>query len=126
MYGHPAGDDCLRKVAAAISGVPQRPGDLVARYGGEEIVVLLPGTTKQGAEAVARRITAVVHDLGLAHKANPERVVTISCGVAVFSNAAEALLPLNLVEHADQALYEAKLTGRNRISFYAQRALTTH
>jgi diguanylate cyclase (GGDEF)-like protein/PAS domain S-box-containing protein len=126
LYGHTAGDDCLRKIAAAIAAVPQRPSDLVARSGGEEFAVLLPGVTKAGAELVARRIAGVVREQGLEHRANPEKIVTASCGVAVFQQAADALLPLNLVQHAEQALYEAKLTGRNRVSTHAERTTTAY
>ena len=113
-YGHPAGDECLRQVAAAISGVPQRPGDLVARFGGEEFVILLPDVDAAGAETVARRIIEVVAGLRLEHLNSPDRRVTISCGAAA-SEAGTAQAPAELVRRADQALYAAKRGGRNGV-----------
>jgi len=115
LYGHPAGDDCLRRVACAIRSVLLRPGDLVARYGGEEMIVLLPGTDEDGAGVVASVLAEAVRALALEHRGTPARIVTISCGVAVFDPLRGACQPLTLVERADRALYEAKLTGRNRV-----------
>ncbi len=115
LYGHPAGDDCLRRVACAIRSVLLRPGDLVARYGGEEMIVLLPGTDEDGAGVVASVLAEAVRALALEHRGTPVRIVTISCGVAVFDPLRGACQPLTLVERADRALYEAKLTGRNRV-----------
>jgi diguanylate cyclase (GGDEF)-like protein len=114
LYGHPAGDECLRQVAAAIRGMLMRPGDLVARYGGEELVVLLPGTDLAGAAVVAGVIADAVRALRLEHPATPAEIVTISCGVAVFDPRAEAGAP-TLIERADRSLYRAKLGGRNRV-----------
>jgi len=121
-YGHPAGDECLRRVAEAIAGVPQRPADLVARYGGEELVMLLPNTTAAGAATVARLAGEAVRQLGIAHIKNPGRIVTVSCGVASFAPGTDPQVPIMLVERADQALYRAKLAGRNRVTTYADAA----
>ncbi len=115
FYGHPAGDDCLRAVACAIRGMLQRPGDLVARYGGEELVVLLPGTDEMGAGVVAKVIADAVRQLNLPHRAAPAGIVTISCGVAVFDPLTDADKKQTLIQRADQALYHAKLTGRDRV-----------
>jgi diguanylate cyclase (GGDEF)-like protein/PAS domain S-box-containing protein len=115
LFGHPAGDECLRRVAGAIRGMLMRPGDLVARYGGEELVVLLPGTDLAGAAVVATVIADAVRDLRLDHPATPAEIVTISCGVAVFDPRLEPGEQLTLIERADRALYEAKQTGRNRV-----------
>jgi diguanylate cyclase (GGDEF)-like protein len=114
QLGHPAGDQCLRAVAAAIAGVPQRPADLVARYGGEEMVVMLPNTDLAGTEIVADLLVEAVRTLRLPHPGNPERIVTISCGAAAFEPAEDSNHPMRLVELADQALYSAKRAGRNR------------
>ncbi len=119
-YGHPAGDECLRRVAEAIASVPQRPADLVARYGGEELVMLLPNTTAAGAAIVARLAGEAVRQLGIAHLRNPGRIVTVSCGVASFAPGMDPQVPIMLVERADQALYRAKLAGRNRVTTYAE------
>jgi len=118
-YGHPAGDECLRRVAEAIASVPQRPADLVARYGGEELVILLPNTTAAGAAIVARLAGEAVRQLGIPHLRNPGRIVTVSCGVASFAPGMDPQVPVMLVERADQALYRAKLAGRNRVTTYA-------
>jgi diguanylate cyclase (GGDEF)-like protein len=118
-YGHPAGDICLRQVAHAISSVPQRPADMVARYGGEEIVAMLPNTDLAGTETVADMIVQAVRALQLAHDGNPEGIVTVSCGAAVFEPARDPSSVLNLIERADQAMYAAKRSGRNRTASQA-------
>ena len=110
-YGHPAGDDCLRRVAAAIADTVGRPGDVAARYGGEEFVVLLPNTDEAGAELIAQRVLRAVRDLKIRHEANVDGLVTISAGVA--SLVSTDGRPATLVENADQALYRAKDSGRN-------------
>ena len=115
LYGHPAGDDCLRRVGAAVVAARGRASDVATRYGGEEIAVLLAQTTAEGAMAAAERIRQCVEALGIAHAGNPAGHVTISVGVA-------ALVPLNqteaatrLVQAADRALYAAKAAGRNQV-----------
>jgi diguanylate cyclase (GGDEF)-like protein/PAS domain S-box-containing protein len=112
-FGHPAGDECLRKVAAAIAAASRRPGDLAARYGGEEFIVLLPSTDAAGAGAVAAIIQAAVAALRIPHPANPPLIATISCGTAVCEPAHDGHVLLALMRRADQALYEAKRAGRN-------------
>lgn len=114
-YGHQEGDRCLRGVAQALQGMVRRPYDLVARYGGEEFVMLLPDTDREGAMQVARAMEKAVADLQRPHRASSAAsVVTFSMGLAVQvprqgENEADLLLA------ADQALYRAKETGRNRI-----------
>lgn len=118
-YGHQAGDDCLRKVAAILKDTMRRPGDLVARYGGEEIAILLPKTDEAGAAAVAEAIRSRIELLSVPHDANPPYfVLTTSIGGATLKPNAETLRtgPKELVMLADQALYRAKLAGRNRIA----------
>jgi diguanylate cyclase (GGDEF)-like protein len=114
-YGHQAGDDCLRRVARALSSTCNRPTDLVARYGGEEFAVLLPGADSRDAQVVAEAVRAAVEGLGIPHtlsKAGP--YVTISVGVATdVPEAQETWHPF--IAEADQALYAAKATGRNRV-----------
>jgi diguanylate cyclase (GGDEF)-like protein len=120
-YGHPAGDECLRAVAAALDGVAVRPADLVARYGGEEFVLLLPDTPAVGADHVAVRALEAVAALHLAHAAAPERdEVAISIGVACLSgsiptstrDADGGVDRMGLLRAADDALYSAKRGGR--------------
>jgi diguanylate cyclase (GGDEF)-like protein len=114
-YGHPAGDDCLRRVAAAIAETARRPGDVVARYGGEEFAVLLPDTDEAGAEMIAERILQNVCGLNIRHEANIGSLVTISAGVASFVSADSNGSPETLVQNADRALYRAKDSGRNAV-----------
>lgn len=116
-YGHLAGDDCLKRVAAALRDAVQRPGDLVARYGGEEFVAILPGTDSAGARAVAESMRRGVADLGIDHAASPTHSkVTSSLGAATIVPD-ETSVPATLVAAADEALYESKKAGRNRVSF---------
>jgi diguanylate cyclase (GGDEF)-like protein len=114
QYGHPAGDNCLRLVSEAVASVPQRPADLVARYGGEELVVLLPNTDLAGTETVADMLVQAVRKLHIPHAGNPAKIVTISCGAAIFEPESDPHVPVMLIERADQALYTAKRGGRNR------------
>lgn len=114
-FGHPEGDVCLRRVSGALSGATRRKSDLLARWGGEEFVCLLPGTTLDG--ALRRAETYRTSVLGLSIPAalgDDPGVVSISQGVAVLEPGPGAD-PLRLVEAADQALYEAKAAGRNCI-----------
>jgi diguanylate cyclase (GGDEF)-like protein/PAS domain S-box-containing protein len=117
LYGHAAGDAALFAVAAAISEAAKRPGDMAARYGGEELALLLPGTGLEGAALVADRARAAVQALGIAHAGNPPlQVATISCGVASLGPAEFASTQdKSLLERADAALYRAKRLGRNAV-----------
>jgi diguanylate cyclase (GGDEF)-like protein len=113
-FGHPAGDQCLRNVAHALSDAMVRGGDFVARYGGEEFAAILPDTPLEGAKVVAERMRAAVEALAIPHPASENGHVTASFGVASGIAMPEAD-PLKLIELADKALYEAKAQGRNRI-----------
>lgn len=113
-YGHQAGDDCLRKVAKAISLNTERPSDIVARYGGEEFAVVLPETTIGGALMVAEKIRQAIRELNIPHESSPSGRVTMSIGIASaapgFDNP-----PDDLIHAADKALYRAKREGRDRV-----------
>jgi diguanylate cyclase (GGDEF)-like protein len=113
LYGHGAGDLCLKQIAATMRGTVRRPSDLVARYGGEEFVVLLPDTDALGAHAVASDLLRAVRSLEIAHAAWERGIVTISIGVAV-SPPQSLIDAAQLIERADQALYAAKQAGRDR------------
>ncbi len=117
-YGHPAGDDCLRAVGAAVQGVLGRPCDLVARYGGEEIAVLLPDTDLAGAVNVLGHIGLAVRSLAIPHDESPHGIVTMSAGVAVWSPGGRVATTAALIEAADAALYAAKALGRNTFTVH--------
>ncbi|MFZ6845269.1 sensor domain-containing diguanylate cyclase [Undibacterium sp. RuTC16W] len=116
IYGHTVGDDCLRKISRIVSASQNRSGDLAARYGGEELSVLLPGTDVGGAMIVAEKIRLAIYQLNIAHKGSPEGVVTVSAGVEAIIPVRSQDQPLDLVNAADKALYVAKNSGRNRVS----------
>jgi diguanylate cyclase (GGDEF)-like protein len=115
-HGHSAGDECLKKVAASLSSVVDRPGDLVARWGGEEFIAILPDTDLDGAKKIAEQMRARVEDMAIPHgHSDISPSVTVSIGVTgqqpqVTDSAAE------LIEKADHMLYQAKNTGRNRVA----------
>ena len=113
--GHQEGDECLRRVAGAISAQLRRGGDLVARYGGEEFAVVLPETALEGAAAFGEVLRLTVVDLRISHPASPVgQWVTVSLGAAA-SVPAPGSAAGELVAAADRALYEAKRMGRNRV-----------
>jgi len=116
VYGHPAGDECLRVISQAIQNLTRsRPGELAARYGGEELSILLPNTDVAGAVAVAEEIRKTIEQLNIKHSGNPQGVVTVSAGVEAYTPGRNADTAGQLVEAADKALYAAKLAGRNRV-----------
>ncbi|HEY5457000.1 MAG TPA: diguanylate cyclase [Acidothermaceae bacterium] len=114
-YGHPAGDDALRHVAHCLDNAV-RAGEQIYRYGGEEFLLLLPDCSPPDAPAAAARIQRAVTDTPLAHNARPTPppIVTLSGGVASWTPDSDLCVP-DLLEHADQALFHAKNTGRNRV-----------
>jgi len=113
-YGHQAGDDCLRRVAAALSSAGRRPADLAARYGGEEFAMVLPGTVLEGAVDVAQAVSRVIGGLAIPHaRSAVDQNVTLSQGVVSLIPEKESASE-DLIQHADQALYQAKQQGRNR------------
>ncbi|WP_420551054.1 diguanylate cyclase domain-containing protein [Litorivicinus lipolyticus] len=112
--GHPAGDECLRQVATIIKQAFIRAGDLVARYGGEEFVILLPASNAQNAEEPVVRLQQRLAELALAHPTSETApYITLSLGIAACIPIGDDD-PWELVEEADQALYQAKNQGRNR------------
>lgn len=114
IYGHIAGDDCLRDIASTVSQCTRRSTDLVARFGGEEFAVVLPETDEAGAAALAERIRVAVHSHGVRHAGNTHGVITISIGCASMVPT-RASSTLALIEAADKALYRGKSIGRNVI-----------
>ncbi len=123
LYGHQAGDACLRAIAGVISPLLSRPGDTAARYGGEELAVLLPGNTEGGALAMAHRIGGAVRALAIPHAGSPHGVVTVTLGTEAFVPMHGPMRVSELVEHADMALYAAKRAGRDCVFAYQDLAV---
>jgi diguanylate cyclase (GGDEF)-like protein/PAS domain S-box-containing protein len=113
-YGHPRGDLCLKQIAEAVREVISRPGDLVARLGGEEFVVILPETESDGAMQLSEEICEEMRRRRLSHNGSPIGMVTVSVGCATMVPAF-GQHAVNLIELADSALYEAKRRGRNQV-----------
>ncbi len=115
LNGHPAGDACLRSVAACLQSELTGQPAYVARLGGEEFVVLLPGQPADACAAVAERLRLAAEALGVRHPAlGTGRVITISAGVAA-ATPASGMDAAELCAAADAALYRAKQAGRNRV-----------
>lgn len=112
-YGHPSGDEVLKKVARVLTQIARRPSDLVARFGGEEFVILLPNTDLAGAISICGAIKTALEKKAIEHKQSPFARITISMGISHLSPM-ELTDEKNFLKAADQALYEAKGAGRNR------------
>lgn len=114
-YGHIAGDQCLKKIAAGLSSKIVRAGDIIARYGGEEFVVILPGSDKKAAVKLAEILRGEVESLNIEHifPEAKEGRITISLGVAATKELNGNIESLLL--KADSAMYEAKREGRNKV-----------
>ena len=114
-YGHVAGDQALRKVARCLESLT-RSGESAYRYGGEELLLLMPDCEVGDAATAARRICQAVNDLQIVHEFRPTspNVVTLSAGVSSWTPAGSCT-ETELVKLADEALYVAKSTGRNRV-----------
>jgi two-component system chemotaxis response regulator CheY len=114
-YGHPAGDEALRQVARCLNRVV-RAGESVYRYGGEEFLLVMPNCGTADAVAAAERVLHTVNLMAMPHEARPASppIITLSAGVACHVPDSEWTIH-DLIERADQALYAAKLSGRNRV-----------
>jgi diguanylate cyclase (GGDEF)-like protein/PAS domain S-box-containing protein len=120
LKGNQAGDDCLRIVASTISSCVHRATDTVARYGGEELAIILPCTDARGAQDMAESLRSAILDLRLPHNGNPDAGCHVSASIgaatAVIEDGAEVIdMPRHLILSADTALYKAKREGRNRV-----------
>lgn len=117
-FGHQRGDQCLCRIAGEVNRLGQERRAFVARYGGEELAMLLPNIGSAQAESVARELCRRIKALNMSNP-GPEQssVVTVSCGVATYyagTRGAETLQATELLGEADRALYQAKKNGRNR------------
>jgi diguanylate cyclase (GGDEF)-like protein len=114
-FGHQAGDECLKQVAAALKSCCRRPADMAARYGGEEFALILPGTDLRGAHCIAEAAREAVSQLKIAQSSSqPSAYLSISGGVSV-TNSKAGFTAKRLIAKADRALFQAKVEGRNRI-----------
>jgi len=118
-YGHLAGDDCLRSLTQVLLKEARRSGELVARFGGEEFVVLMPDSNVQAALETAQRIQRAVRTLALIHAETAPGIVSFSFGVASLKPS-PLHVPDELVRQADLALYRAKAMGRDRIELASE------
>ena len=121
-YGHGRGDICLFQIATALKKVLDPESDsFVARYGGEEFVIVLPEMGSIEVYDLAQNLCQTIMELGIMHEfSNEASIVTISVGVAsiINSNDATGVSYLDLLQRADEALYKAKTTGRNKVVIY--------
>lgn len=115
LFGHLAGDDCLKRLADCLKACASRPGDVAARYGGEELALILPNTSEDGAIVVARNILGAIAALKINHPRSAKGLVSVSIGVsATGGDSSRGLIPDWLIASADEALYDAKSSGRAR------------
>ena len=115
LHGHLAGDDCIRAVARQLAAVAERPTDLVARFGGEEFVLVMPHTTVSGAMEVVTKLRASLAKLAWSHGASDVSPhITLSFGVTELP-LGQAASAEQLLKRADDLLYQAKREGRNRV-----------
>ncbi len=115
-YGHLAGDECLRRLAALLKARVRRPRDVAARVGGEEFVLLLPETDNEGAVEVARDLLKKMAELEISHIGSPLGRVSVSIGVIVVRDRADTN-DRRVLERVDRVLYAAKNGGRNQFVF---------
>ncbi len=114
-YGHLDGDQCLKAIASALASSVERGRDMLARFGGEEFVCLLPDTDLEGAKHIAEKLRQAVEGLAIPHvESKTAATVTVSLGVATTAEC-DALEPPDLLKVADEQLYLAKQSGRNRV-----------
>jgi diguanylate cyclase (GGDEF)-like protein len=114
-HGHQAGDEVLRQVAQAVSAAVLRPDDLAARYGGEEFAIVLPLAEGEAARVVGERVRHNVRALAIDYPESPAGIVTVSVGVASARPDKRGPDPERILASADQALYQAKREGRDRV-----------
>jgi diguanylate cyclase (GGDEF)-like protein len=122
-YGHPGGDQCLRRVAGAVRSALRFPDDIAARYGGEEFAVILPKTDEAMALGIAERVRQSVLSIDVLHeRSEVAKIVTVSIGAATVRPDNTRMTAEQLIGAADQALYEAKQKGRNRVAQWHETA----
>lgn len=116
-YGHVEGDECLKKIAGIIRSTATRLTDISARYGGDELALLLPGTDENGGFLAASGIVEGLKECAIEHSGSSTGIVTISVGVATMIPSNENK-STEIIKNTDRALYQAKNNGRNRITVF--------
>ena len=117
-YGHLGGDDCLRQVAQTLQTILKRKNDFIGRYGGEEFLVILPSVDHHDAMQLAEAFRTGIHALAIPHtQSKNAQVITISLGISTLTHFNDNDHPDLLIHCADQALYQAKASGRNQACF---------
>lgn len=113
-YGHIAGDDCLKEITHALKKCMHRESDFIARFGGEEFVLILPDTTSKGAELIAKTILSEISSLKITHEwSTATPYVTLSIGIATFGRQQDPINGESFLKRADDALFQAKEKGKN-------------
>jgi diguanylate cyclase (GGDEF)-like protein len=116
IYGHVKGDQCLEVIADEIKQVIEKTNNIASRYGGEEFICLIKNADLNKAESIAEMIRENIEALNIKHKGSPKyNIVTVSIGIAAVKPIAE-LIPEIIINMADEALYRAKNSGRNKVS----------
>ena len=116
-YGHQAGDEILRQIGTVLLHAARRPGDIIARYGGEEMIVILPQTSLDECQSITTAIMEHLEQLKIPHKTSlVSSHITASIGCASVIPSADTGFDA-LLKQADEALYQAKMQGRNRVVF---------
>lgn len=119
-HGHPAGDRVLQQVGATMTRVAARAGDLAARYGGEEFALVLPATSAEQGAIVGERLRAAIAALAVERHGLLKEAVTVSVGLCASASPGIVAEPDGLLARADQALYQAKGGGKNRVVVWAE------
>jgi diguanylate cyclase (GGDEF)-like protein len=115
LYGHQAGDDCIKQVAEVLASAAKRPLDFCARYGGEEFALVLYAPSGAQPEVLPEQIRGAIMALGMPHAdSDAADVITVSIGSAITTAGGKRSLA-GLIQKADEALYRAKQVGRNRV-----------
>jgi len=112
LYGHPAGDACLQRIAECLARATRGAGDLAARYGGEEFALILRDASEPDARRVAQRLMDLIAQSALPHDGNRRGLVTVSLGLSVLISGESGE---DMLRRADTALYAAKAGGRNQV-----------
>lgn len=120
LYGHQKGDECLKKVATALNKhASAYEGALIARYGGEEFVCIIPNSDQTNTEQIAEEMNLLIEQLQIPHeKSKVSKYVTISVGLTT-ALPSKGIHKKDMIQQADHALYQAKLTGRNQMASYS-------